>query len=157
LFEEIVKSDGFGVFWNFEGLEADVFRRLQSGTEGEADGVSCVVANELGDGAFHSGGEAEGLTVLGQDRDDAANRWENTHIEPAIGFVEDERFDAAERYQAAVQIIFEAAGSSDDEASAFANGIELAAFGKPADDQGDRRSLSWLKRGGLRDDLHGEF
>src|SRR5215472_2047987 len=108
LFEEVVQRDGFGVFRDFEGLETDVFRGLQSGTESEADRVSGVVADELGDRAFHGGGEAQSLAVFRQNRDDAANRREKTHIEHAIGFVEDERFYAIERNETAVEIVFEA-------------------------------------------------
>ena len=155
--EQAVKHIGFAVFGNFEGLETDTFGRLGSGAEGEADGILCVIAHELRHAAFHRCGEAESLALARQHADDAANGREEAHVQHAIGFIEDEGFDAAQRDEPAVEIIFEAAGSGDDEARALADGVELAAFRQTTDDKS--RGLRLFRAQGviLRDHLHREF
>jgi len=155
--EQVVKHIGLAIFGNFEGLEANIFGRLGSGAEGEPDGILCVIADELSHAAFHCCGKAESLALARQHADDAANGREEAHVQHAISFIEDKGFDAAQRNEPAVEIIFEAAGSGDDEARAFADGVELAAFRQTTDDKS--RGLRLLRAQGviLRDNLHREF
>jgi len=155
--EQVVEHIGLAVFGDFEGLETDIFGRLGSGAESEADRILCVIAHELRHGAFHRCGEAESLALARQDADDAPNGREEAHVQHAIGFIEDEGFDAAQRDEPAVEIIFEAAGSGDDEARALSDGIELAAFRQTTDDKPRGLRLLRPQRVILRDDLHREF
>jgi len=155
--EEVEQHVWFAVFGDFEGLEPDVFGRLRSRTEGEANGIFCVIAHELCHGAFHRGGEAQSLALLRQYANDATDGREEAHVEHAIGFVEDKRLDASQRDEPAVEIIFEAARRSDDKPRALADSIELAAFRKATNDE--PRGLRLLRAQSviLRDDLHREL
>ena len=155
--EQVVEHIGFAVFRDFESLETNILRGFGSGAKREANGIFCVVANELRHGAFHRRGEAESLALPGQHANDAADGREEAHVQHAIGFIKDECLDAAQRDEPAVEIIFEAAGSGNDKARALANGIELPAFGKPANDETRRLRLLCAQGVILRDDLHGEF
>ncbi len=155
--EQVVEHIGFAVFGDFESLETNIFGRLRSGAEGEADGILCVVAHELRHGAFHRGGEAQSLALARQYAGDAADGREEAHVEHAIGFIEDECLDAAQRDEPAVEIIFEAAGSGNNEARTLADGVELAAFGKTTDDESSGLRLLGAQGVILRNDLHREF
>src|SRR5579863_2773073 len=95
-FEQVEEHVGFAVFGDFEGLEANTFRGFRSRTKREANGIFCVVAHELRHGAFHRGGEAQSLALPRQHADNAAYGWEEAHVEHAIGFVENKRFDASQ-------------------------------------------------------------
>ena len=88
---------------------------------------------------------------------DLSNRGKKTHVEHAIGFIEDERLHGAEVDVFAVDEILQTARSGDDHASTLANGIDLTAFSQPADDQGCRRELFAPKGVVLIQNLHGEF
>jgi len=72
-----------------EGFEVEAER--------EADGILGVVAYELRHGAFHGGGEAESLALAWQNTNNTADSREEAHVEHAVGFIEDERLDAAQR------------------------------------------------------------
>jgi len=155
--KQVIEHIGFAVFGDFEGLETNIFGRLRSGTEGEADRILCVIAHELRHGAFHRGGEAQSLALARQYANNAANGREETHVQHAIGFVEDECLHAAQRDEPAVEIIFEAAGSCNNEARTLADGIKLAPFRQTTDDESGRLRLLGAQGVILGDDLHREF
>jgi len=155
--EQVVEHVRFAVFGNFESLKTNIFGRLGSGAEREADGILGVVAYELRHGAFHGGGEAESLALAWQNTNNTADSREEAHVEHAVGFIEDECLDAAQRDEPAIEIIFEAAGSGDDEARTLADGVELPAFRQTTDDESRRLRLLCAQGVILRDDLHREF
>src|SRR5579862_8611764 len=134
-FEQVEEHVGLAVFGDFEGLETNTLRGFRRRAKREANGIFRVVAHELRHSAFHGGGEAQSLALLRQYADDAADGREEAHVEHAIGFVEDERFDASQRDEPAVEVIFKAAGRSDDEARTLADGVKLAAFRKASNDE----------------------
>ena len=58
--------------------------------------------HQSGDGRFKRGGEAQRLPSLRQQRDDAADRGQESHVEHAVGFVEDQDLDVPQIGEAAV-------------------------------------------------------
>ena len=154
--EQVEQRFVLAVGGNLESLEANIFRGLEGGTEGETNWVSGVVLHEASHGAFHGGGETHGLAFLREDGGDSANGREKAHVQHAVRFIEDESMEIGEMDELAIEIIFEAAGSSDDEPGAVANGHELRAFGQSTDNQSRGRKLV-AQSVILSDNLHCQF
>ncbi len=154
--EQVEQRFVLAIGGNLESLEANIFRGLEGGTEGETNWVSGVVLHEASHGAFHGGGETHGLAFLRKNGGDSANGREKAHVQHAVRFIEDESMEIGEMDELAVEIIFEAAGSSDDEPGAVANGHELRAFGQSTDNQSRGRKLV-AQSVILRDNLHRQF
>ena len=87
---------GFAVDGHFVSEQADVLGGLGGGTERKAHGVAGVVLDQVGHRTFHGCGEAQRLAVLGDYVADPADRGKKTHVQHAVGFVEDERLHGAE-------------------------------------------------------------
>src|SRR5260370_21003200 len=71
--------------------------------------------------------------------------------------MEAEGLAAAQGDEPGIEIIFEAAGSGDDEARTLADGVELPAFRQTTHDESRRLRLLCAQGVILRDDLHREF
>ena len=84
----------------------------------EAGGVARVGAGELADLAVERGREEHRLAVGRQPADDLVHLRLEAHVEHPVGLVEDERPDALERDQPALDQILEAAGRGDEDVSA---------------------------------------
>uniref|UniRef100_E6QI67 Uncharacterized protein n=1 Tax=mine drainage metagenome TaxID=410659 RepID=E6QI67_9ZZZZ len=97
------------------------------------------------------------MTRLGQATGDASNGRLEAHVEHAIHFVEDEDANHFELDEFAVEVVFEPAGSGDDDAGTAADGLQLWPFGHTADDEGDSVCGVGVEaaEGGL--DLHGQL
>ena len=88
-----------------------------------------VVVHKVGDRCFERGGKAERLPVLRQHSHNSADRRKKSHIQHAIGFVENQHAQRAEINELAVEKIFQAARSGDHQTSSVAQGGELRALG----------------------------
>ena len=75
---------------NLEGLHANVFGGLEDGAEREAHRVPHVVLYEMHDRGFQRCREAHGLALFRQDRCDPANGGKKSHVQHAVGFVENQ-------------------------------------------------------------------
>ena len=99
------------------------------------------------DGSFQRRGKAHRLPVFRQHGCDSANRRKKSHVQHAIGFVENQHAQIAEMHELAREEIFQSSGSGDHQPRAFAQIGELQPFGQSADDQ--RRGPSCLPRNAL--------
>jgi hypothetical protein len=97
------------------------------------------------------------MAVAGTVFDDAADVGEESHIEHAIGFVEDEELDLIEFAGAAAEVIEEAAWCGDEDIDAGLEGFELSAVADAAVDDSDLEfgEAREVTAGGF--DLGGEF
>jgi hypothetical protein len=74
----------------------------------------------MGDGRFQRRGKAHGLPVFRQNRCDPANRGKKSHIQHAVGFVENQDAQIAEMHELAREKIFEPSWSGYHEPRALA-------------------------------------
>ncbi len=120
-----------------DGVDAefDAVGGLGGLADGDANGVANVVADDLLDVGVERGGVAHGLTGLRHGADDAADGGKEAHVEHAVDFVEDEHFDGVEVDLAAAEVVFETAGSGDDEAWAAVELIELVVLREASADE----------------------
>src|SRR5713226_363719 len=91
--------------------------------------------------AFHGCGEAHRLPLFREDRDNALDRWQETHVQHAVGFIEDEDTQRVKMKKSAVEVVFETPRSRDNQPRSLANGLELRPFGQSADNKGRRKEL----------------
>ena len=118
--EQAMEQRQLAIGGDFESLLAHIFGRFQHGTECETHRVLHVVLHEMRDGSFERRGKAHRLPVFRQDRCDSANRRKKSHIEHAIGFVENQNAQIAKMHELARKKIFEPSGGGDHQACAFA-------------------------------------
>src|SRR6476469_8803158 len=88
------------------------------------------------DGRLDGGRKEKGLAFRGRGRNDALDGGKETHIEHAVGFVEDQHGDAAQLNEVAAEVIIEAAGGGYNDLGAFADRQELRFFAHPTNDYG---------------------
>ena len=81
------------------------------------------------------GGEKEGLAVFRAASDDAADIGEETHVEHAVDFIEDEDFDVAEVDGALLHVVEETTGGGNDDIDAFLEAVFLSAVTDAAMDE----------------------
>ena len=143
-------DDGFEFLALQEFFEQGGFEMLRDGIDGlrdadggrglaidlEGDGVLEHFVRELADFRRHGGGEEEGLAPGGQDAQDAADVGEEAHVEHAVGFVEDEDFQAVQAGVGLAEMIEEPAGGGDEDFGAGAEGVGLLTHAHAADDGG---------------------
>ena len=79
-----------------------------------ACGVTQHRAGQLGDRRRHCRGKEEGLAAAGKLPDDAANGGEKSHVEHAVGLVENEHFRPAKVDVALLHQIDETSGRGDE-------------------------------------------
>src|SRR6266481_4184863 len=94
--EQMVEHGLLAVHGNFKCLQADVFRGLQSRAEGQANGIFGEVLYQALHIAFHGRGEAHGLAFFGQRSGDSADGGKKSHVQHAVGFVENKCVQGAE-------------------------------------------------------------
>lgn len=91
-------------------------------------------ALDLHDGGRDGRGEEQSLTRLsaavGEEGEDALDVGTETHVEETVGFVEDEEADLVEGEVAALEVVFEATGSGDEDVAALL--LEPVALGVDA-------------------------
>ena len=86
----------------------------------------------------HGGGEEQRLAAFPRaEVDDFPDLREETHVEHAVHFVEDEHLDFAEAHGGAVEMIDQAAGGGDDDVRAGGELLGLGAEADAAVEQGD--------------------
>ena len=118
---------------NFVGFEFHAFGGLQDRTQRDAHGIAHVFMDESGDGLLERGREAQCLTVFRQHGKNAADGRKESHVEHAVGFVEDEHLDVAQVGEAAIGEILQASGSRDDERGSGTESLNLSFLGDAAD------------------------
>src|ERR1700680_1690526 len=86
---------------NFKGLDAHIVRGFESGPECETHRAPHVVLHKMHDGSFKRCRKAQRLALLGKYRCDSANRREESHVQHAVGLIEDEHMQSAKIEEAA--------------------------------------------------------
>src|ERR1700730_12843024 len=128
LSKQALKQFHLAIQGYFKSLHANIFVGLERGAEGQAHRIPHVVVYETHHGAIHGRGKAHGLATFGKNGDDAANGGEKTHVQHAVGFIENHDAQRVEVEKFAIEVVFQAAGSGHYEASSLANGLKLSAF-----------------------------
>ncbi len=95
--------------------------------------AACEGLDFLGKG----GGEHQRLAAFGQSGRDLFDSGQETHVEHAVRFIEDENFECAEVDSEAAGEVEQAAGGGDDDVDAFLQGFDLRGFIDAAVDGGD--------------------
>src|SRR5271154_2103215 len=131
----------FAIGGDFESLHANVFGGPQHRAQLDANRMTHIVVNQMRNRGFESGGEAEGLAILRKNGNNPANRGKKSHVQHAIGFVEDEHAQRLEGYEPAIEKVLETSGRSHDDASSLTQCVELAPLGQAADDKSRWRQL----------------
>ena len=103
------------------------------------------------------GGEKEGLALFRQAADDAADGRQEAHVQHAVGFVENQGFDAIEVAMALAQQVHETAGAGNNEVGAGAQGIDLGTLAHAAEDGGHGQRKVFGISPDIFLDLHREF
>ncbi len=111
----------------------------------------------MSDGCFHRRGKAHRLAVFREYRRDALDGRKKSHVQHAVCFVEDQDAQRVEIEKLAIQVIFQAARSSDNYAGSLADGIELRAFRQSANHEPRGHKLRAAQCVELRHHLHGQF
>ena len=109
------------------------------------------------DGSFERRRKAHRLAFLRQHRCDSANRRKESHVQHAVGLIEDEHSQFAEIDELAAEVIFQASGSGDHQPRARADRASCLPFGQSAHDQRRGGELLAAQRVVLIHDLHGQF
>jgi hypothetical protein len=95
-----------------------------------------VVGGELTDLAAQRRREEARLALFRNRFDDLADLWPETHIEHAIGLVDDEVIDGVETDSALVEVVDEAARCRDDDRGAAMQCIDLRTHTSSTDEDG---------------------
>ena len=88
----------------------------------------------------HRGGEEQGLAGERHELADPLDIRDETHVEHAIGLVDDKEFDAAEQKLAALEMVEQAAGRGDQDIDAAGDLGILVPEGHAADEERDRQA-----------------
>jgi len=133
------------------------FGRGAAGADFDGLGVPHGPFDKALDLGRHGGGEEGGEALAGAAIDNFADIGQETHVEHAIGFVEDEVFDAVEDDVALLDVIEQATGGGDDDIDAAFEGVVLFAVADAAVNDGDAEvgEAGVIVDGGF--DLGGEF
>jgi hypothetical protein len=102
----------------------------------DGDGISQKRISQPTNFVGHGGAEEEGLTLKRKLGDNGADIVDESHVEHAVGFVEDERFDAGEIDMTLAHEIEKSAGGGDDYIGAATEGIDLAMLINTTKDDG---------------------
>ena len=120
-------------------LLVDLLDGRRFGGDCDLRGVRDELAREAADRIGHRGGEEERLAGLRQLRDDAADVWQEAHVEHAVRLVEDEALDLVEVDDALGHQVDEAAGARDHRLGALLDLLDLAELADAAEDAGERK------------------
>ena len=122
---------------------ADVADRLvdffhRGGGRGHFDmlGIFQDAPGEVDDRLRHGGGEEKGLPFRGKQGDDAPHIMDETHVEHAVGFIDDEDFELAEIHLALLEQIEEPTGGGHDNFRPALQGLDLGILSHPAEHHG---------------------
>ena len=107
--------------------------------------------------SFERSREAHGLATLGQHGNDPANRGKKSHIQHAIGLVENQHLKRLKMNQPAFEEVFQAAGRGDHQAGSLAQGSQLLSLGQSPHDQGCGGKFCSSQCVVLIHNLHGKF
>ena len=120
-------------------------------------GIAQELAREGGDGRGHGRREEEGLPLLREPAEDAADVGEEAHVEHAVGLVEHQHLEAVEADIGMLHVVEEPAGRGDDDVHATAEGGLLRAHADAAEHRGalDGREAGEIAEIGL--DLRGQL
>lgn len=134
-FELIDEKRAFVVFGN----EADELIHFLGGGRLRSDGDGGRIfedgVGQLAHGGGEGGREKERLAFFRQKVDDFLHVAQETHVQHAIHFVEDEKFDAREVEVVLVVEIKEATGAGHEDIDALAHGLDLRTFADAAVDE----------------------
>ena len=79
-----------------------------------SSGVPHVVIYEVHDRGFQRRGEEQGLALFRQDGCDPANRGKKSHVQHAVGLVENQDSQIAKIEELAIEEVLQTAGRGDD-------------------------------------------
>ena len=116
-----------------------------------------LAADGLHDALVQRGGEQQGLTLLGQDVDDALHVRPEAHVEHAVGLVQDEGLDGVELKRALLIEVDEAARGGDEHVDTATQAVDLRTITQAAH-HGEHPVAGLLANGACdRVDLLGEL
>ncbi len=123
----------------------------------DTHGIPEGKVGELCDFRREGGREKEGLSVLGNLRNDAAHGRQETDIEHAVDLVEDEDFDVVEADGALLEVVFQTAGGGDKNIETLLEGCALVSVTNAAINTANLEvgETAEVAHGGFH--LHGEF
>ena len=135
----------------------DRFDDGAAGADFDALGIVEGEAGDLLELRRHGGGEEQRLPFCGAEFHDGLNIVDETHVEHAVHFIEDERLDAIKFDERAVEKLAETAGGGDDDVGAGSEGVALRAVADAAVEDGgfEIGKTAEVAEGGF--DLDGEF
>ena len=138
-------------------LVVDAVGGFRHRSHGHLDRIDEKVARERGDFVGHRRREKQVLPAFWKGADDPPDSLDETEIEHAIGFVEDEEFGVAEARRAGVEVILEAAWGCDQNVEAARERLNLRAMRHAAEDDGDRQGKVRAKAAEALGDLARQF
>jgi hypothetical protein len=118
-----------------------------------AGGVALVPRDEDVDVAVEGGREEQRLTPGAHLIEEAAHLGQEAHVGHAVGFVDHDDVDVAQRARTALDEIGEAPGAGDDDVDALGEGLEIACDADTAVERGDAPAPDAQKRCQLAVDL----
>ena len=114
--------------------------------------INRVGVGQLAGRAFEGGREEQGLAAVVNLPDDPVHRRLESHVEHAVGFVQDQVPDVVEVEGTPLDLILEPAGAGDDDVR-FRSALCLLLQADPAVDGGDPESAGMADPFHLVDDL----
>ena len=155
--QHVFEQPEFAVLLDLVHIEIDAIGRLGDGADFNAHGIAHVIRDQVLHRAFDGGGEEQGLPVAGDRFHDALHRGEKTHVQHAVGFVQNQHAHRTEIDEAAAEKIVKPAGSRDQHPRALADGLQLRALADAANDYGGARAGAGCHRHEHFVDLHGQL
>ena len=155
--EKLDEKIALAACFNEHDLVVDAVGGFRHRGHGHLDRIDEKVARERGDFVWHRRREKQVLPTFWKGADDPADGLDETEIEHAIGFVENEEFGLAEVRRASVEVILEAARGCDQNVEAARERLDLRAMRHAAEDGGDRQGKSRAKAPEALGDLARQF
>src|SRR5947209_989964 len=155
--DDLLQQRGLLVLVHFVGEEVHGLGSTLRVPEAEANRIAQDVIHHGLHGRLECRREAQGLTAGWQCAHDTADCRDESHVEHAVGFIEDEHLNSVNTGEFAIHEIFQTAGGGDDETRAGFELADLRILAGTAHDESDGteglgRAL-FVNLG----DLHGEF
>ena len=157
MLEEMFEKIELGALNDFVAEQIDARSGFFAILDRDPFGIAHVAGDEAGHGRPEGRREEHRVALRGQLVEDAAEVFEEAHVEHAVGFVEDDFGGLREVDQAAFEIVAETAGRGDDDFGSGLDVAQLVGFAHATDDHrsADAHAFDELAEGLI--DLNGEF
>src|SRR5580704_1677615 len=155
--EKLDEKIALAASFNEHDLVVDAVGGFRHRSYRHLDRIDEKLIRERGDFVWHRRREKQVLPAFWKGADDPANCLDETEIEHAIGFVEDEEFGVAEARRAGVEVILEAAWGCDQDVEAARERLDLRTMRHAAEDDADRQGNARAKAPEAFGDLARQF